>query len=265
MDAQEVLNHQITAAKNTEQSVSDFLEVLNKELGLALTPEQKEELSTLNYDILNEMLERRLIEYFQSAFEHVNPEILFTIFRDVNLQVIDKLWVAHIDEMQYLKDKVGFMGYAQLDPLIMYKKESFEKFQELLARIKSDTATMIMRLDFNTIAEQQEAQLKIIEAVQNDPEILTKLKAASKSIPSQNTQIYSSEGIVSLKEQTQKNKDPREMIFSDEDGVEVFEANDITETGTTEVIIPENRKVRPNDPCPCGSGKKYKKCCGANN
>jgi preprotein translocase subunit SecA len=182
LDAQEVLNHQITAAKNTEQSVSDFLEVLRKELGLLLTPEQEKELSTLNYDVLNEMLERRLIEYFQSAFEHVNPEILFTIFRDVNLQVIDKLWVAHIDEMQYLKDKVGFMGYAQLDPLIMYKKESFEKFQELLARIKSDTATMIMRLDFNTITEQQEAQLKIIEAVQSDPQLMEKLKSASQNI-----------------------------------------------------------------------------------
>jgi preprotein translocase subunit SecA len=228
LDAQEVLTHQIIAAQNTEQSVADFLEVLSKELGLTLTPQQREEFSTLSYEVLNETLERRLIEYFQSAFETLNPEILFTIFRDVNLQVIDRLWVAHIDEMQYLKDKVGFMGYAQLDPLIMYKKESFEKFQELLARIKSDTATMIMRLDFSAIAQQQEAQLKIIEAVQKDPELLERLRSASQQggkvvLQAQPSQIYSPDGIISLGD---SKRDAREMIFSDEDGVEVFEADD---------------------------------------
>ena len=53
------------------------------------------------------------------------------------------------------------------------------------------------------------------------------------------------------------------MIFSDEDGIEVFEADgDKRDAEVGEVIIPEKRKIRPNDPCSCGSGKKYKKCCG---
>ncbi|MDR2416389.1 MAG: SEC-C domain-containing protein [Candidatus Peribacteria bacterium] len=54
------------------------------------------------------------------------------------------------------------------------------------------------------------------------------------------------------------------MLFSDEDGVEIFEVEDSSSTPETvsTVILPEKRKIRPNDPCPCGSGKKYKKCCG---
>jgi preprotein translocase subunit SecA len=183
IDAQKVLNTQISIAENTQQSPADLLEVLQKEFGLELTSEQKEQFSKLDYTLLNEQLERKLIEYFQSAFENLDKQLLFTIFRDVNLQVIDKLRVAHLDEMQYLKDKVGFMGYAQLDPLIMYKKESFDKFQDLLARIASDTASMLMRVNFTTLASQQEAQLKFIEAVEQHPELLEKLKSASKSAP----------------------------------------------------------------------------------
>lgn len=189
IDGQEVLDNQITAAVNSEQSVSDLLEVLNKEFGLEISEADKAEFVNLHYTTLSEVLSLRLVQYFQKMFEEINPELLFTIFRDVNLQVIDRLWVNHIDEMQQLKDKVGFMGYAQLDPLIAYKKESFEKFQELLNRIQRDTATMIMRVDFTTVSEQQAAQLQLMEAVQKDPELLEKLKAASREGKSLNVTV----------------------------------------------------------------------------
>jgi preprotein translocase subunit SecA len=256
LDAQEVLNTQIQVAENTEQGIGDLIEVLNKEFGLALTSQQKEEYLKLNYQSLNEVLELRLVEYFQSVFSTLDKHLLFNIFRDVSLQVIDKLWVAHIDEMQYLKDKVGFMGYAQLDPLIVYKKESFEKFQDLLTNIKVDTTTLLMRLDFTSIAQQQQAQLQILEAVEKNPDLLEKLKSASQNvrISAQPTRAPAVKGV-------EAGGDQRELIFSDEDGVEIFEV-DGEKTDPTEVIVPEKRKIRPNDPCPCGSGKKYKKCCG---
>lgn len=230
-----------------------------------MTNQQKEEYLKLNYQSLNEILELRLVEYFQSAFSTLDQHLLFNIFRDVSLQVIDKLWVAHIDEMQYLKDKVGFMGYAQLDPLIVYKKESFEKFQDLLTTIKVDTSTFLMRLDFMTIAQQQQAQLQIIEAVEKNPDLLAKLKSASQNVrvSAQPGQIYSADGIVPL-----GGDDKRKLLFSDEDGVEIFEvdgekADPLPSSEPSENLLPSSkRKIRPNDPCPCGSGKKYKKCCG---
>ena len=210
-------------------------------------------------------MERRLVEYFQDAFETINDNLLFNLFRDIHLHIIDKLRVNHMDEMQALKDKVGFMGYAQIDPLIMYKKESFEKFQELLERIKSETTTMLMRIDFKSLEEQQQQQIQIIEAQKNAKEIMSKLKNASnsaknvKTSPSLNEQRMKQ--FQRAQELLQAGEDAREVLFEDEDGIEVFEADDANNLQDVSVIN-TSKKVRPNDPCPCGSGKKYKKCCG---
>jgi len=265
VDAQEVLAGQMQAAETTEQPISDLLEVLNKELGLEITPAQKEEFEKQDLKTLHENLERRLVEYFQDAFETINDNLLFNLFRDIHLHIIDKLRVNHMDEMQALKDKVGFMGYAQIDPLIMYKKESFEKFQELLERIKSETTTMLMRIDFKSLEEQQQQQIQIIEAQKNAKEIMSKLKNASnsaknvKTSPSLNEQRMKQ--FQRAQELLQAGEDAREVLFEDEDGIEVFEADDANNLQDVSVIN-TSKKVRPNDPCPCGSGKKYKKCCG---
>ena len=60
----------------------------------------------MDFNTLSNSLDRRLVEYFSETWDKYDQNLLFTILRDVNLQVIDKLWVAHIDDMQYLKDKV---------------------------------------------------------------------------------------------------------------------------------------------------------------
>jgi preprotein translocase subunit SecA len=72
------------------------------------------------------------------------------------------------------------MGYAQMDPLIVYKQESFEKFELLQQNIKTDTTTRLMRIDYPAVAEQQEMQNQLFEMVQDNPEIMEKLKQASK-------------------------------------------------------------------------------------
>jgi preprotein translocase subunit SecA len=67
-----------------------------------------------------------------------------------------------------------------MDPLIVYKQESFEKFELLQQNIKVDTTTKLMRIDYRAIAEQQEAQAQLFEMVQDNPELMEKLKQASK-------------------------------------------------------------------------------------
>jgi uncharacterized protein YchJ len=102
--------------------------------------------------------------------------------------------------------------------------------------------------------------------VQDNPEVMEKLKQASKQfgwrVP---VQVSKKDGKVVIQawNQTisQTKTDPRKMIFEDEDGVEVFDADDVSGKEPSEwVVLPTRKKVRPNDPCPCGSGKKYKKC-----
>ena len=270
LDSQEILNTQISTAEATGQSTSDLLLVLNKEFWLEIDAKQKSEYEQMDFKTLANSLDRRLVEYFTETREKYDQNLLFTILRDVNLQVIDKLWVAHIDDMQYLKDKVGFMGYAQMDPLIVYKQESFEKFEQLLENIKADTTTKLMRIDYRRVAEEQEMQNQLFEMVQDNPELMEKLKQASKQfwwrIP---VQISKKNGKVTIQAWNnpipQTKSDPRKILFEDEDWIEVFEADDINKKTVSEwVILPTRKKVRPNDPCPCGSGKKYKKCHGAN-
>ena len=270
LDAQDILNTQISTAEATWQSVWDLLLVLNKELWLEIDEKQKKEYEQMDFNTLANSLDRRLVEYFTDTWEKYDQNLLFNILRDINLQVIDKLWVAHIDDMQYLKDKVGFMGYAQMDPLIVYKQESFEKFEQLLQNIKSDATTKLMRIDYRAIAQEQEVQHQLFEMVQDNPQLMEKLKEASKQfwwrLP---VQITKKGDKVILKawdpKLPQTNTDPRKMIFQDEDWVEVFEADDSPKKQVSEgVILPTRKKVRPNDPCPCGSWKKYKKCHWAN-
>jgi uncharacterized protein YecA (UPF0149 family) len=113
-------------------------------------------------------------------------------------------------------------------------------------------------------------QNQLFEMVQDNPELMEKLKQASKQfwwrVP---VQISKKDGKITVQTAnspiSETKSDPRKMLFEDEDGIEVFEAEDISKKPVSEwVILPTRKKVRPNDPCPCGSGKKYKKCHWAN-
>ena len=140
------------------------------------------------------------------------------------------------------------MAYAQLDPLVVYKKESFEKFQELISSIINNTALYLMKIDFDLLAQQQQVQatLDITSDEDRAGKVMEILVSATDDLPAQapSQPVFVQE------------RDERSQLFESDDDVEVFEADE-----TPQVTHPEG-KVRPNDPCPCGSGKKYKRCHG---
>lgn len=238
-EAKNIVITQINNAEMTGQSVADLLIVLNKEFGLNMTREEYEEVKNLTHEEVKALLMERFDRYFTKVFETLSEEILFDVFRGVHLHFIDKLWVDHIDDMQNLREKVGLMSYAQLDPLVMYKKESFEKFQELLQNIINSTAGYLMRLDFEAIAWETQSSTTFSET---DQENVMEIIAGAD-----------------LSEQKRVVEDSRAQIFEAQDDgeFEIFEVDNTPKTSP-------DAKVRPNDACPCGSGKKYKKCHGAN-
>ena len=126
--------------------------------------------------------------------------------RVVMLQTVDNLWKDHLLSMDHLKEGIGLRGYAQQNPLLVYKKEGFDMFQETIERIKAETLNILFRI--------QLAEPETIEDL-NKP-----------------------------KEQ--------KLVFSG--GGDAPAAK--------KPVRRESVKVGRNDPCPCGSGKKYKKCCG---
>lgn len=252
-EAKQILITQITNAEITWQSVSDLLIVLNKEYGLNMSQPESYEYAQLDYEGLKAVLIERLDRYFTQVFEKFDPQLLFEIFRGVHLHFIDKMWVDHIDEMQNLREKVGLMSYAQLDPLVMYKKESFEKFQALMAGILNTTVAYLMKFDFEALALQQawtETLSISTDGQANDQKVIDILADAAHNIPQPS--------VSSTHQAAAHVRDSRASVFEESDEFEVFEVGE----EPVQVVNTSAHKTRPNDPCPCWSGKKYKKCHG---
>jgi len=144
----------------------------------------------------------------------------------------------------------------------MYKSEAFDKFQTLLYRLKFDVTAYIAGIDFNIVQQQDQAQQVVMASSQSEAEYLKMLQKVSSEIKE----------VTKNKPITQA---PEKIVYENTDGVEIFEVNDNNQpVGTPDVFnVPSDYakdksmgpqigdKVRPNDQCPCGSGKKYKKCC----
>jgi preprotein translocase subunit SecA len=131
-------------------------------------------------------------------------EELRDLERMVVLQVVDNLWKEHLLAMDHLKEGIGLRGYGQQDPLVVYKKEGFDMFMEMIERIKEETVRFLFRIQ-----------------VARPDEIAAREKA------SQDKLTFSHGG-----------------------------------ESAREPVRRAQKKVGRNQPCPCGSGKKYKKCCG---
>lgn len=246
-----LLSVKIEEAKNLKQNALEFLETFTKEFNLKLSEETANKRQSLWLNDLEEELNKTLIERLESGFAKLDTERLYDVFRDVLLFHLDKLRVAHIDEMQYLRDKVWFMGYAQQDPLIVYKKESFEKFQTLIYTFKVNTTSYILNLDFDAIKQQDEAVKLIIEKQKaGDKEFLQKLSKVSGNLWEMIKVVQAEQA----KQQKAQPVDKREMIFEDEDWFEIFEVDgdkkDVDSPSNSEwqfQPVPSNAKIRPND------------------
>ncbi len=99
----------------------------------------------------NELIEAKKQELWEEQFEDVKRRVI--------LSVLDRLWMKHIDEIMYLRDKVSMYGYAQIDPLLQYKKEAFDKYQSLISNIRTEVISTMIKLD----TEQFTPQTQVIE------------------------------------------------------------------------------------------------------
>ncbi len=165
---------------------------------------------------IDETLWEKLKVRYADKEKQIGAEAMRTYERIIMLNIIDAQWKDHLLALDHLKQGIGLVGYGQKDPLVEYKKESFDMFQAMLDRI--DTFTI--RSLFN---------LQIVE--EQPPEVLR-----------------------------QKRGPRRPLTFT---GPNQGAAPAGEEAGKTKTIVRSEPKVGRNDPCPCGSGKKYKKCHGA--
>jgi len=195
-----------------------------KGLNIAITPEDLDS-DHLNLDLLN----NTLMEIVHNAYEHKEAQIGAQTLRDIErralLEVVDDEWRDHLHEMDLLKEGVYLRAYANKDPLIEYKRESFDLFQGLIARIQENVTKKV----FTTyIISRQQMQDMLQNANMSHEDINAFLHAQH--------QEYSTSATPPPQFSQAPEEKQRPVRVAD--------------------------KVGRNDPCPCGSGKKYKKCCG---
>jgi preprotein translocase subunit SecA len=202
------------------------------------------EIKQMNRVELEEFIIEQLTHKYQQKEDLIGSEIMRHTERMVMLQVIDDQWKDHLLSMDHLKEGIGLRGYGQKDPLVEYKKESFVLFQDMMDRIEDET---IRYLFFLQAVQGERPPLPF-------PEDEDFEEQEEPSLPANGPQRAAAQSSIqdfTRNIQRKKDKELAELQF----------AGDGSANGRQPVL--NNSKVGRNEPCPCGSGKKYKKCHGA--
>ncbi len=187
---------------------------------------EKADVSKFTAQILEDDIFELLKAEYEKKEQIVGPQLMREIERNIQLQTVDTKWREHLYNMDRVKEGIGLRAYANKDPLLEYKKEAFSLFQQMIVALEAEVVQFLFMVQV-----VDESSLERRSANKN----MTESRAAFV-IPKGDAQSM----------------DRPEMYTNSPDGapkVETFKR--------------DQPKVGRNDPCPCGSGKKYKKCCGA--
>jgi preprotein translocase subunit SecA len=166
------------------------------------------EIEIESYEDLRSKLLEDVVQAYEKKEQEIGEETFRYLEKMVLLQVVDVQWKDHLLSMDHLKEGVGLRGYGQRDPLVEYKREAFEIFEDLSGRVASETIARLMRIQ---IAREDSVERQF------EPR-------------------------------------PSRMTYG----------RGSTGGGAKPQTVVKDKKIGRNDPCTCGSGKKYKKCCGTN-
>ena len=227
---------QVLDGENIHDSIVNMIEaVADSIVGMFIEGEEQQlNVESLNTEIINifgidmldyikenkndiskisEELKKKTMEIYAQKEEEIGSDQMRELERVVMLKVVDEKWMNHIDSMDELKNGIGLRAYGQKDPVVQYRLEGFDMFDEMISDIKVDVTKILMHIRQQGEAKRQET-VKITGAA-------------------------------------------LEAIHSVDGGSKI--GTDVDRT-----VRNEGPKVGRNDPCPCGSGKKYKNCCGRN-
>ncbi|MCF6453697.1 preprotein translocase subunit SecA [Vibrio sp. MMG022] len=174
-------------------------------------------------EALREKIVNLAVEVYKQKEEVVGAQVLRNFEKSVMLQTLDTLWKEHLAAMDHLRQGIHLRGYAQKNPKQEYKRESFELFEGLLEALKTDVITVLSR-----VRVQQQEEVERMEEQRRAQAEEAARRAQAQHAAAQNPLTEGEEA----------------------------------EEGSSQPMVRDERKVGRNEPCPCGSGKKYKQCHG---
>ncbi|QHS10253.1 preprotein translocase subunit SecA [Sinimarinibacterium sp. NLF-5-8] len=223
-------------------NVSGLEEMLKRDFGLELPVRHwLDSEDDLNEKDLRARIEQHFCDAYTAKKEQVGAPVLEHFEKAIMLQVLDNLWREHLAAMDYMRQGIHLRGYAQKDPKQEYKREAFEMFNAMLARYKHDVISMLARVRIQTAEE--------VEQVEEQQR--RQAEAREKQMQLQHSQAPGVDAGLGA-----------EQVAAQAAGIgrRIESAPPATAPHT---IVRDMPKVGRNDPCPCGSGKKYKHCHGA--
>ena len=205
--------------------------------------------AVLGHDELAEAAINAITRRYEEKEKQFGPELMRWLERRIILDVVDSQWKDHLLSLDHLKEGIGLRGYGQKDPLVEFKKEAFVLFEDMMARIDNET----VRYLYHVQIQQQEAQPQPVQAARPAPRPLAPAAAAVASAAARASDP-APERLPAFARDMERKQQRQEKNLQYRTGAAQAEAPKPVRAGA---------KVGRNDPCPCGSGKKFKKCHGA--
>ena len=196
-------------AAKEDFNLKKLIELLKEELNLEI---KNEILASLEYEELQIKTNEIIKHSYDEKMSVLEEDVRHEVERELSLKELDSAWREHLYAMDNMKTGIRLRAYNQKDPLVEYKKESFNLFSELINDIKFNTIKTLHIIQFQMESPQEEA-----ERIAQQMELQRKVDEAAREL-------------------------------------------NLSSSGDIDAV--SSKKIARNDPCPCGSGKKYKQCCG---
>jgi len=224
-----------------EWNVVQFAAEVNRQFGIDLKTVGIDA-GKLNHDQLADALTEAALQRYEEKEKTFGHDLMRWLERRIILDVVDTQWKDHLLSLDHLKEGIGLRGYGQKDPLVEFKKEAFTLFEDMMTRIDDETLRYLFHIrlaegEQGSGESRQPAAAPVAVAAGGATE------AASAALPR-----------VAAARELERRQQRQQRNLQFQAGPAQAEAPRPVRAGA---------KIGRNDPCPCGSGKKYKKCCGA--
>ncbi|HEY2715359.1 MAG TPA: preprotein translocase subunit SecA [Solirubrobacterales bacterium] len=204
---------------------------------------------TVNREDLKDELDEDSMKAYDEREDQLGEELMRYVERSLLLQVIDNRWREHLFDMDYLREGIHLRGFAQIDPLVAYKNEGYSMFEELMHSIWEEFSKLIYRAEVEIEGSPNGAPTPAAQTAALDYS-----GGTMEAQPSALQQVAAAGGAGAFEVSTSQAAGPGNGGGGNGAG-----SGEVVET----VVKDEHDKIGRNDPCWCGSGKKYKKCHGA--
>ncbi|MDE5897357.1 MAG: SEC-C domain-containing protein, partial [Clostridia bacterium] len=225
---------------------------LNAALEQHLIPEgsnyiTREKLEKWDYDVAIRKISEKTAKCYEEKVASIQNDLhldFADMERRVLLRVVDSNWIDHIDAMDQLRKGIGLRAYGQVDPIISYKQEGFAMFDEMVERIQERTIRFLLKC-----------------VVRTEPRPVQRIYPTGPKPVQQQPAAPATDG----QNEPAPVSVPQSEVETNVNLPKAVNVDSLQTSGDTKynpATMKKDKKPGPNDPCPCGSGLKYKKCCG---